>query len=317
MEASAPSLADVEAAARRIEGHVRRTPVLRIAGSDLGLALPHLTLKLELLQHTGSFKPRGAFNRVLAADVPGAGLIAASGGNHGQAVAFAGARLGLPTEIFVPEAIPAIKLARLRDYGATVHQVGEYYDAAREASEERAEATGALVVHAYDQPEVVAGAGTLGRELTQQTPDLDTVMVAVGGGGLMGGTIAALGADPHRGVVAVEPERCPTLHTALAAGRPVDVEVGGLAGDSLAARRIGTIPFALAQQGLKEAVLVSDAAIRSAQLLLWDRLRLVVEPGGATALAALLVGAYQPGPEEEVVVLVCGANTDPASLGGD
>lgn len=314
MSVEIPTRAEITAAATRLNAYVRRTPTMEIQGGDLGLEIDRIVLKLELLQHTGSFKPRGAFNRILAADIPAAGVIAASGGNHAQAVAYAGTRLGIPTEIFVPETIPAIKLARLRQYDAEIRLVGEYYDEAREASELRAAATGALVVHAYDQPEVVAGAGTLARELSEQVREFDTVLVAVGGGGLMAGT--ASWAEGDFDVVTVEPERCPTLHAALAAGVPVDVEVGGLASDSLAARRIGTIAFAAAQRGVRRSVLVTDAAIREAQLVLWDRLRLVAEPGGATALAALLSGAYEPADGERVVILVCGANTDPASVQG-
>jgi len=286
--------------------------VIEVRGADLNLDVDSVVLKLELLQHTGSFKPRGAFNRILVSDVPAAGLIAASGGNHAQAVAYAGTRLEIPTEIFVPETIPVIKLARLRQYDVTVRLVGEYYDEARKASEIRAAESGALVVHAYDQSEVVAGAGTLARELVGQVRDIDTVLVAVGGGGLMAGTVAWACGDFD--IVAVEPERCPTLHAALEAGAPIDVEVGGLASDSLGARRIGAIGFAAAQRGVRDAVLVTDAAIRDAQLLLWDRLRLVVEPGGATTLAALLSGAYEPAEGERVVALVCGANTDPGSV---
>jgi len=312
MAVAIPTRTEIDAAAERVRAHIRCTPVLEVRGTDLGLELDNVVLKLELLQHTGSFKPRGAFNRILAGDVPAAGLIAASGGNHAQAVAYAGTRLGIPTEIFVPETIPAIKLARLRQYDASVRLVGEYYDAAREASEIRAAETGALVVHAYDQPEVVAGAGTLARELATQVPDIDTVLVAVGGGGLIAGTAAW--AEGDFDVVAVEPERCPTLHAAMECGAPTDVEVGGLASDSLGARRIGEIAFAAAQRSVKDTVLVTDPAIREAQALLWDRFRLVTEPGGATALTALLSGAYAPAPGERLVALVCGANTDPGSV---
>ena len=315
MSIAIPTRAEINAAAERLREHVRRTPTLEVRGRDLGLEIDSVILKLELLQHTGSFKPRGAFNRILATEVPAAGLIAASGGNHAQAVAHAGTRLGIPTEIFVPETIPAIKLARLRQYDAAVRLVGEHYDEAREASEVRAAETGALVVHAYDQPEVVAGAGTLARELLSQVADVDTVLVAVGGGGLMAGTVAWANGDFD--VVTVEPERCPTLHAALAAGAPADVEVGGLASDSLGARRIGEIAFAAAQRGVRAAVLVTDSAIRDTQRLLWGRLRLVAEPGGATALAALLSGAYVPTGGERVVALVCGANTDPGSVQQD
>ncbi len=314
MDPTLPTRGDIETAARRIAGRVRSTPFINVAGEDLGLALERVTLKLELLQHTGSFKPRGAFNRILAAEVPASGLIAASGGNHGLAVAFAGNRLSMPTEIFVPETVPPIKLEKLRSLGATVQLAGDFYDAARLASERRAAQTGALVVHPYDQPDVLAGAGTVGLEIEAHNPDVETVLVAVGGGGLMGG-IATWGEEAFR-VVAVEPETCPTLNAALSAGRPTDVQVGGLASDSLAATRIGEIPFAVAQRSSVTSVLVPDSVIRQAQLLLWDRLRLVAEPGGATALAALLCGAYTPCPDERVTVLVCGGNTDPATVTG-
>jgi threonine dehydratase len=312
MSIAVPSRQQIAAAAARIAPWVRRTPAVRLGGSEFDLPLESITFKLEQLQHTGSFKPRGAFNRILAADVPEAGLIAASGGNHGLAVAFAGTRLGVATEIFVPETVPPIKLARLRGYGATVHLVGQVYDVAREASEKRALETGALVVHAYDQPDVVTGAGTVGRELQDQTRDIDTVLVAVGGGGLIGG-IAAWSAGNFR-IVAVEPHTCATLNAALAAQRPVEVPVGGIARDSLGARQIGDIGFAAVQGAAVQSVLVSDRSIAAAQHLLWDRLRLVVEPGGATALAALVSGAYVPEPGERVAVLICGANTDPATL---
>jgi threonine dehydratase len=307
-----PSRDDIAAARTRLAGYVRETPVIAVDGAEFGLASQRLLLKLELMQHTGSFKPRGAFHRVLCSTVPESGLIAASGGNHGLAVAYVGSRLRMATEIFVPRTVPPIKLARLRQYGADVRLEGEYYDAAREASERRARETGALVVHAYDQIEVVAGAGTTGLELEAQTVGVDTVLVAVGGGGLMAG-VACWGRG-HFNVVAVEPVGCPTLHSALEAGRPVPVEVGGVASDSLAARQIGEIAFAAARGAGVKSTLVDDDAIRRAQALLWDRLRLVVEPGGATALAALLSGAYAPVAGERVAVLVCGANTDPASL---
>ena len=309
-----PGRQDIEAAARRVAAHVRETPVLAVSPDDLGLACSQVALKLELLQHTGSFKPRGAFNRVLSADVPDAGLIAASGGNHGLAVAHVGATLGFPTEIFVPETVPVVKRRRLEALGAALHLEGDVYDVARAASERRAAETGALIVHAYDQFPVVAGAGTAGRELEMQAPDADTILVAVGGGGLAAG-IAAWEAPGAR-VVTVEPRRCPTFFEARRAGRPVPVEVGGLAKDSLAARQIGDIAYEVLAPRVRDAVLVEDDAIRDAQRHLWDRFRVVVEPGGATALAALLAGAYVPGPEETVAVLVCGANTDPPQRDG-
>jgi threonine dehydratase len=277
----------------------------------LGLS-GRLVLKLEQLQHSGAFKVRGAFNRMLSADVPASGVIAASGGNHGAAVAYAARELGLRAEIFVPKISPPVKVERMRCYGARVTIAGESVAAAVRASEERAAETGALVVHPYDHPEVVAGQGTIGRELEQQAPDLDTVLVAVGGGGLVGG-IAAWYHGAAR-VVGVEPERAPTLTAALEAGQPVDVGAGGIAADSLGAGRIGAIPFDLAQRFVDRVVLVGDEDILGAQRLLWDSLRLVVEPGGATALAALLSGAYRPSPGERVGVLLCGANTAPGLL---
>lgn len=302
---------EIDAAATRIAAHVRRTPVLRIDGGELEL-VGRVVLKLESLQHTGSFKPRGAFNRVLSRDVPEAGLIAASGGNHGQAVAHAAAALGHRAEIFVPESAPAIKVERLRQLGAVVHLVGASYDDAAEACARRARESGALEVHPYDQPEIVAGAGTLARELQEQAPDIDTLLVAVGGGGLVAG-VAGRYRDDAR-IVAVETLGCPTLHRALEAGRPVDVDVGGLAADSLGARRIGEIAFEAARRWVDDSLLVEDADLRRGQRLLWDRTRLVAEPGGATALAALVAGRYRPRPDEVVGIVLCGANTDPGSL---
>lgn len=304
---------EIADAARRIEGYVRRTPCL-----DVEIAVPsgplHVTLKLELLQVTGSFKVRGAFNRVLSADVPDAGLIAASGGNHGLAVAHVAATLGLPAEIFVPEASPAAKVDRLRAVGGQVEVTvgGALYADAQEAATRRAELTGALVVHPYDQVEVVAGQGTMARELDEQAPDIDTVLVAVGGGGLIAGIACCVG--DRRRVVAVEPETSRALGAALDAGRPVDVEVAGVAADSLGARRVGDLAFAAAQAAVDRAVTVSDEAIVAAQRALWSDARLVAEPGGAAALAALLSGAYVPEPDERVAVVVCGANTDPGSV---
>lgn len=302
---------DVTRAAARIAGRVRRTPVLPVA--ERRFPSP-VFLKLELLQHTGSFKPRGIFNRMLAAPVPEAGVIAASGGNAGLAVAYAAGELGHRAEIFVPESTPQIKVDRLRALGADVTLTGEFYADALGASEERAASSGALVVHAYDQPEVAAGQGTLALELAEQVPEPDTVLVAVGGGGLVAGIAAAL--DGRSRVVAVEPERCPTLHEAMVAGEPVDVTVGGVAADSLGARRVGRVCFAVASRTGTRHVLVPDEAIVAAQRLLWDDFRVIAEPGGATALAGLLCGAYKPDPDERVAVVVCGANTDPATVAG-
>ena len=302
--------ADVRAAARRIAPFVRHTPVVVLDGTRVGL--PHdVALQLEGMQHSGSFKVRGAFNTLLSAEVPAAGVIAASGGNHGAAVAYAAQRLGIRAEVFVPASAPAAKQERIRRYGAQVTAVGADYAEAFRASVEQGEATGALRVHAYDQPEVVAGQGTVAVELGQQRPDLDVVLVAVGGGGLIAGC-AAWYTDSLT-VVAVEPEGAPTLHAARRAGEPVDVEVGGLAADALGARRLGTISADLAGRYVDESVLVPDDAIRQAQRVLWEELRVLAEPGGATALAALLCGAYVAPPGAAVGALVCGANLDPAS----
>lgn len=307
-----PDAGAIRAAAARIAPHIRRTPVLRLAAADLGTACDVL-LKLELLQATGSFKPRGAFNRLLSAPtLPEAGVVAASGGNHGAAVAYAARALGVPAAIFVPEITSPAKLARIRSYGAELVQGGAAYDDARRASEARAAETGALMVHAYDQPEVLAGQGTLALELEEQAPDLTHILVATGGGGLIGGMAAWYGERAE--VVSVEPESCPTLYTALREGMPSPVEVGGLAADSLGARQIGDLAFEVARRNIGSALLVPDAAIRAAQEKLWDACRLVAEPGGATALAALLSGAFVPPDGARLGVVVCGSNTDPASL---
>jgi threonine dehydratase len=301
---------DVDAAAERIAGRVRTTPLLAVEADSFGTPLP-LTLKLELFQHTGSFKVRGAFNRILAGEPP-AGVIAASGGNHGLAVAHAARTLGLPAEIFVPSSISPVKVSRLHTAGAAVTVIDGYYADAYEASQKRAAETDALVVHAYDDPTVAAGQGTVGRELSAQAPEADTVLVAVGGGGLLAGVATALARRVR--VVAVEPERIPTLHAALAAGRPVDVEVGGLAADSLGARRIGDLGYRVAVDREVTSVLVSEEAIVAARQRLWDRARIAAEHAGATALAALLSGVYRPAPDERVAVIVCGGNTDPSDL---
>ncbi|MBI3647294.1 MAG: threonine/serine dehydratase [Actinobacteria bacterium] len=303
---------DVETAAERILGRVRRTPVLDLGPFSLGGIPGELVLKLELLQHTGSFKPRGAFNRTLSAEVDDAGVIAASGGNFGLGVAFAARELGHRAEVFVPSTSPKMKIDRIRAYGAEVRVVPGYYADALEACEERALHTGALFMHAYDQPEVVAGQGTIALELSDQVPAIDTVLVAVGGGGLIGG-IAAWFAGEVR-VVGVEPALCPTLTAALEAGRPVDVQVGGIAADALGARRLGDIPFEICRRFVDRVALVSDDAIEVARRRLWDEIHLVVEPGAAAPIAALLSGAYDPEPDERVVALVSGANTDPGSL---
>lgn len=298
----------VEEAAERIGGHVRETPV--IAAGDLHDEPVHL--KLELLQHTGSFKPRGAFNRILSADVPAAGVVAASGGNFALAVAHATAVLGIPARIFVPESSSAAKVERLRDYPCETVVAGAFYDDALAEARRATAHTGALELHAFDDPAVVAGQGTCSMEFDRQVPELDSLLVACGGGGLIAGACAWFG-DRAR-IVAVEPDRCPTLNAALAAGAPVEIEVGGIASDSLGARRIGEVPFALCEQHVDRSLLVDDDAIRAAQLELWNRFRLVAEPGGSAALAALRSGAYVPEPGERIGVLVCGSNADLAAL---
>jgi threonine dehydratase len=302
---------DIAAAAARIAGYIRHTPLLCLTGAELGLAYP-VTLKLELLQHAGSFKPRGAFNRLLSAKLPEAGVIAASGGNHGAAVAYAARVLGVTAEIFVPALTPPAKVARIASYGARIVQIGATYAEALTASRDRQSETGALEVHAYDHLDVLAGQGTVGREFEQDAPDLSHILVATGGGGLIGG-IAAWYAG-SAAVISVEPEGCPALHDALKAGRPIEAQVGGLAADSLGARQVGGLMFPVAQAFVADAVLVPDAAIAAAQRLIWDRLRLVAEPGGATALAALLSGAFTPPAGARVGVLVCGANADPTKV---
>ncbi len=306
-----PTRVDIEAAAERIADRVRTTPVALLEAGAFGVAEP-LALKLELLQHTGSFKPRGAFNRVLSAGVPAAGLVAASGGNHGLAVAHVARELGVPAEVFVPTSSSPVKLANLRRYGVGVTVVGDYYADAYRASQLRAAETGALDVHAYDDVEVAAGQGTVGRELDGQLDDVDTVLVAVGGGGLLGGIATWFGRRAR--LVAVEPERIPTLSAALDAGRPVDVDVAGVAADSLGARRIGRVGLAAAQAAAVHSVLVPDQAILEARQQLWDHLRIASEAGGATALAALTCGAYRPVVGERVAVIICGGNTDPSDL---
>lgn len=270
-------------------------------------------LKLELLQTSGSFKPRGAFNRLLSAALPAAGVVAASGGNHGAAVACAAQSLGVPAEIFVPDLTGAAKRERIAGYGARLVVGGATYDEARQASEARAADSGALLVHAYDQPEVLEGQGTLALELEHQAPDLTHVLVAVGGGGLLGGMLGWYG-NGTTAMVAVEPEGCPTLHAALQAGRPVPAPVGGVAADSLGPRQVGALMFPLAARHLGGAVLVTDGAISAAQRWLWQELRLVAEPGGATALAALLSGAWVPPAGARVGVVLCGANCAPATV---
>jgi threonine dehydratase len=302
------SVDDVRQAAERIAGRVRRTPVIEVA--------PGLTFKLELLQHMGSFKPRGAFNRLLSAkdsgELTGQGIVAASGGNHGLAAAYAARELGVPARIFVPETTPAAKLGKLRTLDADVVQVGSEYAEAYQAALAAQDESGALLVHAYDQPEVVAGQGTVGLELLEQVGLFDTVLVAVGGGGLIAGIATALGNNAQ--VVGVEPALAPTMHRALEAGEPTDGPVGGVAADSLGARRLGDLAYAAVRRHGVQSVLVEDDAIVAARKQLWHEHHLAAEHGGAVAWAALAAGAYKPAAGERVVVVVCGSNTDPGTL---
>jgi threonine dehydratase len=299
---------DVRAAAERIGGRIRRTPVLELGERD-GASV---VVKVELLQHTGSFKPRGAFNKLLSSEVPPAGVIAASGGNFGLAVAYAAGSAGVPAEIFVPATSPEAKIERVRAQGATVTVVDGYYAEAQAALGARREETEALLMHPFDQPEVIAGQGTIGIELDEQVPDLDTVLIAIGGGGLIAG-IAAWFRGRVR-VIGVEPSRCATMSAALEAGAPVRAEVGGIAADSLGSARVGDHTFPIVRDHVDRVVLVEDEAIRAAQRAYWDECRLIVEPGGAAALAALRSGAYRPETTERVCVLASGGNCDPATI---
>ena len=292
---------------RTIRAHVRRTPVVEVDGADFGLGDARLTFKLELMQHSGSFKARGALTSLLTRAAPAAGVAAASGGNHGAAVAYAAQKLGVPAKIFVPAIASPAKLSRIRGYGAQLVIGGERYADALAASEEWISQAGSLAVHAFDQTETLLGQGTVGLELEEQAPQLDTVLVAVGGGGLIGGVAAWY--EGRVKVIGVEPELAPTLHSALAAGRPVDAEAGGIAADSLAPRRVGEMVFPIAERFVESVVLVTDDAIHEAQQRLWETLRVVAEPGGAAATAALLSGRYAPRAGERVGIIVSGGNT--------
>jgi threonine dehydratase len=344
MTTSPINRATIAATYALIRPHVRRTPVMEVAATDFGLDGRPLVLKLELFQHTGSFKPRGALASLLSLPVPEAGVVAASGGNHGLAVAYAARKLGVPARIFVPSVSAATKRERIREMGAELVIAGERYADALAASREFAATSGAREIHAYDQPTTLLGQGTLGLEVEEQCGvsgnprlagaealgldarglagnesvagrgvpapgnGLDTLLVAVGGGGLIGG-VAAWFAGRVR-IVAVEPRTAPTLYRAREAGRPVDAEAGGVAADSLAPRQVGQLMFPIAQKYVEEVVLVEDDAIREAQRALWRVVRVASEPGGAAAFAALLSGAYRPAADERVGVVVCGGNTD-------
>jgi threonine dehydratase len=292
----------------RIRPHIRRTPILEVDAADFGLPSAPIALKLEFLQHAGSFKTRGAFASLLTRAVPKTGVVAASGGNHGLAVAFAAQRHGIPPTIFVPSVSATTKQERIRSLDAKLVIAGERYADALEASRRFIAVSGALEIHAYEQVETLLGQGTLGLEWQEQSRSLDTLLIAVGGGGLIGGMAAWFRGKTR--LVAVEPRASPTLYRALEAGEPVDAEAGGIAADSLAPRRVGELMFPLAQQYVDRVVLVEDEAIRHSQLELWRALRIASEPGGAAAMAALLSGAYKPADGERVGVVLCGGNTD-------
>jgi threonine dehydratase len=298
-----------------IRPHVRRTPIIEADGADFRLDSISLIFKLEFLQHTGSFKARGAFANLLTREVPRAGVVAASGGNHGIAVAYAAGKLGVPAKIFVPNVASPEKIERIRRCGANLVVVGERYADALAASEAWVAQSGAMPIHAYDQLETLLGQGTVGLEFQQQYPQLDTLLVSVGGGGLIGG-IAAWYAGRIK-IIGVEPEAAPTLANALHAGRPVDSPAGGSAADSLAPKRVGELMFPIAQKYVEKVILVSDDEITRAQEALWNVLRAVTEPGGAAAFAALLFRRYQPAPDERVGVLLCGGNTAAVKFGAN
>jgi len=320
-----PLPSEIASAEVTIRPYLRRTPVLMLAASDLtsatggggggrptGHTFQGLSLKLELMQHSGSFKARGAFANILLRQVPKVGVVAASGGNHGVAVACAARRLGHPATIFIPSVAAPAKVRRIREDGAQLVITGDRYAESLEASEAFAARTGAMRIHAYDAVETLLGTGTLGVEYEQQDPGVQTMLVAVGGGGLLGGLAAWFRGRVR--LVGVEPESAPTLTYALRAGRPVDAPAGGIAADSLAPRQVGQLMFPLAQRYVDQVLLVTDDEIVRAQHLLWTMARIVAEPGGAAAFAALVSGRYRPRRSERVGVIVCGGNTDPGSV---
>ena len=296
-----------------IRPHIRRTPVVTLAGDDLGVEGVTVTLKLELLQHSGSFKARGAFANLLLRKVPPAGVVAASGGNHGVAVAFAARSLGVPAKIFLPRISSPAKIERIRGYGVELVVGGDSYADALAACEKWVRRSEAMPIHAFDQEETILGQGSLGLELEAQAPELDTLLVGVGGGGLLSGIAAWYGRRLR--LVGVEPQEAPTLTRAMDAGRPVDAPVGGIAADSLAPRRIGERNFPILRDALTGVVLVDEEDIRAAQRKLWDRLRIVAEPGGTAALAALLSGKVKVRRGERVGVVISGGNTTAVDFG--
>jgi threonine dehydratase len=302
----------IQATERVIRPHIRRTPIVEVDGADFGLDSIRIIFKLELLQHAGSFKARGAFTNILTRDVPRAGVVAASGGNHGVAVAYAAMKLRKPATIFVPSVASKTKLDRIRSYGAQLVVTGDRYAESLEASEAWTTLSGAMPIHAYEGDETLLGQGTLGLELEEQDPKLDSLLVAVGGGGLIGG-VASWYQDRLK-LISVEPTEAPTLNLALNAGRPVDSPAGGIAADSLAPRQVGQQMFPIAQRFVNSSILVSDEEIIAAQKRLWETVRVAAEPGGAAAFAGLLSGRYRPEPGERVGVIVCGGNTDQVTL---
>jgi threonine dehydratase len=302
-----------------IRPYVRRTPVIHVDAADFGVnrsasaATAPLALKLELLQHGGSFKARGAFANLLTRTVPKAGVVAASGGNHGVAVSYAAMKLGIPAKIFVPSVASQEKVDRIRANGANLVIGGERYADAQAASEKWRAESGAMMVHPYDQEETMLGQGSVGLEFEEQAPEIDTLLVAVGGGGLIGG-IASWYAGKIK-IIGVEPETAPTLFNAMRAGKPVDSEAGGIAADSLAPKRVGELMFPIAQKFVERVVLVTDDAIRDSQRALWRTMRVATEPGGAAAMSAILSGAYAPEKNEKLGILVCGGNTTAVDFG--
>ena len=309
-------ITDVE---KVIRPYVRRTPVIHVDAADFGVnrsasaATAPLALKLELLQHGGSFKARGAFANLLTRTVPKAGVVAASGGNHGVAVSYAAMKLGIPAKIFVPSVASQEKVDRIRANGANLVIGGERYADAQAASEKWRAESGAMMVHPYDQEETMLGQGSVGLEFEEQAPEIDTLLVAVGGGGLIGG-IASSYAGKIK-IIGVEPETAPTLFNAMRAGKPVDSEAGGIAADSLAPKRVGELMFPIAQKFVERVVLVTDDAIRDSQRALWRTMRVATEPGGAAAMSAILSGAYAPEKNEKLGILVCGGNTTAVDFG--
>ena len=297
---------EIQEVETRIRPYIRRTPILEIDGADVGLPSIRLILKLELLQHSGSFKSRGGFTNLLLRDVPDVGVVAASGGNHGAAIAYCAHRLNYRAKIFVPSVASPAKVELIRGYGADLEIAGERYADALEASEEYIAKTGAMPIHAYDQRETLLGQGTTGMELNEQFPDLDSLLVAVGGGGLLGGVASWYRNDVK--LIAVEPELAPTLDYALKAGKPVDAPAGGIAADSLAPKRVGELMFPIAKQFVDQSILVTDEEIRNAQKTLWRLARIAAEPGGAATLAGILSKRYQPEKGERVGLIVCGGN---------